>query len=173
MCGVILASCEILVPWPGIKLSPPAVKAWSPNLWTAREVPDACFRKLILGAVWRVVQKSQRTRVIERTQVADMISKVEQVGDLNLGRGHGSGEKQVASQDILEKVKKTLAQWSLCFQAGRIGVGEYNDSGSVEQAWGKCKKNKSGGKAKLRAQLRAEAIRRKQKRLTSAVCIPR
>ena len=88
----------------------PAVKEWSANHWTVREVPDACFRKLILGAVWRVVQKSQRTRVTERTQVADMISKVEQVGDLNWGRGHGSGEKQVASQGILEKLKKTPAQ---------------------------------------------------------------
>lgn len=39
-----------------------------------------------------------------------MISKVEQVRDLNLGRGHGSREKQVASEDILEKLKKTPAQ---------------------------------------------------------------
>ena len=102
-----------------------------------------------------------------------MQAKVEQVRDLNLGRGHGSREKQVASEDILEKLKKTPAQWSLCFQAERIGVGEYDDSGSVEQARGKCKRNMSGGKEKLRAQLRAEAMKRKQKRLTSEVCIPR
>ena len=29
--------CGILVPWPGIELSPLAVKAWSPNHWTVRE----------------------------------------------------------------------------------------------------------------------------------------
>ena len=30
----------ILVPQPGIELPPPAVEAWSPNHWTAREVPQ-------------------------------------------------------------------------------------------------------------------------------------
>ena len=30
--------CRILIPWPGIKSSPPAVKARSLNCWTAREV---------------------------------------------------------------------------------------------------------------------------------------
>ena len=108
--GFFLAACGILVPRPGFKVSPPAVKAWSPNHWTAKEIPDPCFRKLILGAVWRMVQKTQRTRVTERMQVADIISKVGQVGDLNLGRGRGSGKKQVAFQDILEKVKTTPAQ---------------------------------------------------------------
>ena len=32
-------ACGILVPWPGIKPGPPAVKARSPNHWTTREVP--------------------------------------------------------------------------------------------------------------------------------------
>ena len=30
----------ILVPWPGIESGHPAVKAWSPNHWTAREFPE-------------------------------------------------------------------------------------------------------------------------------------
>ena len=32
------AACGILVPQPGIEPVPPAVEAWSPNHWTAREV---------------------------------------------------------------------------------------------------------------------------------------
>ena len=32
-------ACGILVPRPGIQPMPSAVKAWSPNHWTAREVP--------------------------------------------------------------------------------------------------------------------------------------
>ena len=32
-------ACEILVPQPGIKPVPPAVKARSPNHWTTREFP--------------------------------------------------------------------------------------------------------------------------------------
>ena len=32
-------ACGILVPRPGIKHVPPAVKVWSPNHWTAREFP--------------------------------------------------------------------------------------------------------------------------------------
>ena len=36
--------CGILVPWPGIKPRPWAVRALSPNYWTARGVPhDAIF----------------------------------------------------------------------------------------------------------------------------------
>ena len=30
--------CNILLPWPGIQLMPPAVKVWSLNHWTAKEV---------------------------------------------------------------------------------------------------------------------------------------
>ena len=33
------AACGILVPRPGIEPGPPAVEAWSPNHWTAREFP--------------------------------------------------------------------------------------------------------------------------------------
>ena len=33
------APCRILVPWPGIKPGPSAVKALSPSRWTAREFP--------------------------------------------------------------------------------------------------------------------------------------
>ena len=33
------AGCRILVPWPEIEPVPPAVEAWSPNHWTAREFP--------------------------------------------------------------------------------------------------------------------------------------
>ena len=32
-------ACRILVPQPGIEPMPPAMEAWSPNHWTAREVP--------------------------------------------------------------------------------------------------------------------------------------
>ena len=32
-------ACGILVHQPGIEPVPPAVEAWSPNHWTAREVP--------------------------------------------------------------------------------------------------------------------------------------
>ena len=37
--------CGILVPWPGMEPSPPAMAAWSPNHWTTREVPICAFRK--------------------------------------------------------------------------------------------------------------------------------
>ena len=40
-------ACGILVPWPGIKPVPPAVEVWSPNHWTAREVPRFLFLKEI------------------------------------------------------------------------------------------------------------------------------
>ena len=33
------AACGILVPRPGIEPRPPTVEAWSPNHWTARELP--------------------------------------------------------------------------------------------------------------------------------------
>ena len=36
--------CGILVPWPGIKPLPPAVKAWSLNHCTAREVLQRCLK---------------------------------------------------------------------------------------------------------------------------------
>ena len=35
------AACGILVPQPGIESVAPAVEAWSPNHWTAREVPNS------------------------------------------------------------------------------------------------------------------------------------
>ena len=28
------------IPWPGIEPGPPAVEAWSPNHWTAKESPQ-------------------------------------------------------------------------------------------------------------------------------------
>ena len=31
-------ACRILVPWPATRPVPPEVEAWSPNLWTTREV---------------------------------------------------------------------------------------------------------------------------------------
>ena len=36
-------ACGILVPRPGIEPGPSAVKAWSPNHWTARELPYFLF----------------------------------------------------------------------------------------------------------------------------------
>ena len=38
-------ACGILVPWPGVKPEPPAVKAQSLKNWTAREVPSIIFSK--------------------------------------------------------------------------------------------------------------------------------
>ena len=32
-------ACQILVPWRGIKPVSPAVEAWSPNYWAARQLP--------------------------------------------------------------------------------------------------------------------------------------
>ena len=40
------AACGILVPWPGIEPSPSAVKAPSPNHWTAREFPQKTSKYL-------------------------------------------------------------------------------------------------------------------------------
>ena len=36
-------ACGILVPRPGIEPGPSAVRAWSPNHWTAREFPKDSF----------------------------------------------------------------------------------------------------------------------------------
>ena len=38
-------ACRILVPWPGIKPRPLAVRPWCPNHWTAREFPWIQFWK--------------------------------------------------------------------------------------------------------------------------------
>ena len=40
--------CGILAPRPGIKPVPPAVEAQGPSHWTAREVPNPCFRVTLL-----------------------------------------------------------------------------------------------------------------------------
>ena len=39
-------ACGILVSRPEIELMPSAVKAWSPNHWTAQEFPVRCFSLL-------------------------------------------------------------------------------------------------------------------------------
>ena len=41
--GSHCTACRILVPQPEIKPGPSAVKAWSPNHWTSREVPQLQF----------------------------------------------------------------------------------------------------------------------------------
>ena len=41
------AAFGILVPWPGTELTPSAVKARSPNHWTAREFPSQDFKFFI------------------------------------------------------------------------------------------------------------------------------
>ena len=40
-CGMQLLGCSMwnLVPWPGIELRPPALRAWSLSHWTTRKVP--------------------------------------------------------------------------------------------------------------------------------------
>ena len=43
------AACGILVPQPWIKPMPPAVEAWSPKHWTAREVLSFPFFLAALG----------------------------------------------------------------------------------------------------------------------------
>ena len=40
-------ACGILFPWPGIEPTPPALEAWSPNHWTAREVPTTSPQPLL------------------------------------------------------------------------------------------------------------------------------
>ena len=42
--GVHLAACGILVPWPGIKLAPPALEVWHLNYRT-REVPRSSLSR--------------------------------------------------------------------------------------------------------------------------------
>ena len=37
LCRLCLPACRILGPQPGIEPVPPAVQAWSPNYWTARD----------------------------------------------------------------------------------------------------------------------------------------
>ena len=44
-------ACRILVPQSWIKPWSPAVEAWSPNHWTAREIPGICFQRILLTAV--------------------------------------------------------------------------------------------------------------------------
>ena len=41
------AACEILVPRPRIESVPPAVRAWSLNHWSTREVPVFTFQTLL------------------------------------------------------------------------------------------------------------------------------
>ena len=38
-----LTTCRILVPGPGIEPGHPAVGVWTPNHWTAREIPHVLF----------------------------------------------------------------------------------------------------------------------------------
>ena len=42
-------ACEILVPWPGIEPTPPAVVVWSLNHWTARQVKSYTCAKAGFG----------------------------------------------------------------------------------------------------------------------------
>lgn len=86
--------------------------------------------------------------------------------DLTLGWGRWSGEKQIGSQDILEKVEKTPVQWSLfsikrgdsaVCQVGRFGEGRVGWLlGRSEQPCGKCQRNMNRGIERLRAQLQLE-----------------
>ena len=48
----LCAACGILVPRPRIEPVPPALEAWSPNHWTAREVP----RKIFISSLFYSVQ---------------------------------------------------------------------------------------------------------------------
>ena len=50
-------ACGILIPRPGIKPMLPAVEAWSPNHWTAREFPCIFLRlenhtKILTGKLY-------------------------------------------------------------------------------------------------------------------------
>ena len=36
-------ACEVLVPGPGIKATPPALETWSLNQWTSRKSPTQIF----------------------------------------------------------------------------------------------------------------------------------
>ena len=64
-----LAACGILVPGPGIEPAPPAVEAWRPNHWTAREVPTLYFNfppwKLGCSPLERLTSVNAKVRVSE------------------------------------------------------------------------------------------------------------
>ena len=44
-------ACEILVPQSRIELGPLAVRAWSPNHWTTREIPVEEFLVVVNAAI--------------------------------------------------------------------------------------------------------------------------
>ena len=72
--GGRLTACVILVPWPGIDPVPPAVEMWSPNHWTAREVPEGSL------SVWthRVHIPSCSRSLIPLVELFVMVNKWKQ-----------------------------------------------------------------------------------------------
>ena len=56
------AACGILVPWPGIKLSPPALEAESLNYWTTKEVPLNDIVKLKL---WQLLMNTIQSSSVQ------------------------------------------------------------------------------------------------------------
>ena len=48
------STLDILVPWPGIEPTPPALEAWSLNHWATSEVPPSLCFKRQLTRVWPV-----------------------------------------------------------------------------------------------------------------------
>ena len=66
-------ACEILVPWPAIKLRPQtralAVKAPSSNHWTAREFPEVAIFFIKIGGVnpTKLGPEAQDQSLVEKT----------------------------------------------------------------------------------------------------------
>ena len=50
----------ILIPWPGIEPTPPAVETWSPNCWTTREAPLYLIFSIYFHSL--LLQKHPNTR---------------------------------------------------------------------------------------------------------------
>ena len=67
-------TCGILVPWPGIELRTLAVKAQSPNHWTAREFPEFCFIRN-LKTYWKRNKKAPKLKQERKKVIMDAHQK--------------------------------------------------------------------------------------------------
>ena len=76
----------ILVPRPGIEPAPPALEAWSLNLWTTREVCQQCFeptliililemRKLSLGKINSLNTTQPESRTAATGTISSLLSQ--------------------------------------------------------------------------------------------------
>ena len=66
-------TCGILAPWLGIELRTVAVKAQSPNHWTAREFPEFCF--IILKIIERETRNTGSKKKKKQKVILDAHQK--------------------------------------------------------------------------------------------------